>query len=43
MALEPRIPYADVLAQIGRGELWSVYIDDTGPAGTSVTPDTAAR
>lgn len=36
----PLVRYADVLAGISRGDFWSVYIDDTGPAGASSTPDT---
>jgi hypothetical protein len=34
------IRYADVLALIASGAVWSAYIDDTGPGGKSVAPAT---
>lgn len=35
-----RISCAQILRRIANGELWSVFIDDTGPGGRSTTPQT---
>lgn len=37
---QSRLRYQDVLDQIAAGQLWSVYIDDTGPGGKSASPET---
>jgi hypothetical protein len=37
---DKHIRYQDLLERVRRGECWSAYIDDTGPAGNSPSPGT---
>ncbi|MDI7268895.1 MAG: DUF3800 domain-containing protein [Myxococcota bacterium] len=40
MSKRPKIRYADLLKEIASGSAWSVFVDDTGPAGCSASPET---